>query len=210
MIPPSTYTATCWRDGPAWVVQIPELGRSARAARLSQVEGVARSLVATFAEEQDAAACRVVVDLVVRHSVTELLAAAAAARADSDRVSVEAVTLRRALARQLAAEGFDVRDVAALLGLSYGRALQLIGDAPHGIGRPHAVPVPAGAPRFDAGLVPRPDGHPTATRAPTTGPPTSPSRTGGTATRRCSTAAPVASSQRRSPSSGRGSRSDSP
>lgn len=116
-----SYTATCRRVGSAWAVDIPRLDRSAEAARLSQVEGVARGLIATCTGE-DPAACRVVVELDVPDRVRELIAAAAAARVDPDRVSVQAVTRRRDVARRLAADGFEVRDVAALLGLSYGRA----------------------------------------------------------------------------------------
>ena len=126
MLPTDTCTAICWREGESWVVQVPELGRTASTPRLSQVEDVARELVSASGE--DGTSSRVVVDLRVRHSVTELITAAAALRSQADRVSVEAVTLRRGLARRLAAEGFDVRDVAALLGLSYGRTLQLVGE----------------------------------------------------------------------------------
>ena len=90
------------------------------------MEGVARDIVAQA--NGDAVPARVVVNLLVPDSLMELLDAAAAAREDRDRVSVEAVTLRRGLARRLAAEGFAVRDVAGLLGLSIARAQQLVGD----------------------------------------------------------------------------------
>jgi hypothetical protein len=123
-------TAVCWREGSSWVVHVPELDRSATASRLSQVEGVARDLLHVYSSD-DAASRRVVVDLRVHERTTELIAAAADLRDDPDRVSVEAVTLRRGLARRLAAEGFEVRDVAALLGLSYGRTLALLRDG-HG------------------------------------------------------------------------------
>ena len=125
MSEPTTYTATSWRDGSSWLVQISELDRTARVARLSQVEAVARELVAT-ATRGDEATARVVVEMRVSSSVSELLQAAAAVRNDADRVSVETVTLRRGLARRLAAEGFAVRDIATLLRVSYGRAHQLI------------------------------------------------------------------------------------
>jgi hypothetical protein len=139
MKPLNTYTATCWRENSSWVVHVPELNRSARAGRLSQVEGVARDLVARFGGE-GAASARVVVDLRAPEGLVQLLAAAEAVREGRDRVSVEAVTLRRGLARRLAAEGFAVRDVAALLGLSIGRAQQLIGEAFRP--QPEAVLVP--------------------------------------------------------------------
>jgi anti-sigma regulatory factor (Ser/Thr protein kinase) len=120
-------TAVCWREGSSWVVHVPELDRSAPASRLSQVEGIARDLLRVHGSD-DPASRRVVVELQVHERTSELIAAAADLRDDPDRVSVEAVTLRRCLARRLAAEGFDVRDVAALLGLSYGRTLSLLSD----------------------------------------------------------------------------------
>ena len=144
MHPVRPCTAVCWREGTSWVVHVPELERSATASRLSQVEGVARDLLHASGSD-DPASRRVVVDLRVHERTSELIAAAADLRDDPDRVSVEAVTLRRGLARRLAAEGFEVRDVAALLGLSYGRALSLLSDgharrpAPDG----RAAPVPA-------------------------------------------------------------------
>jgi anti-sigma regulatory factor (Ser/Thr protein kinase) len=87
----------------------------------------------------------VVIDLRAPEGLVQLLTAAAAARVDRDRVSVAAVRLRRGLARRLAAEGFTVRDVAALLGLSIGRAQQLIGEAFRPPPQPVLVPPqPAG------------------------------------------------------------------
>ena len=130
MLPVRPCTAVCWREGSSWVVHVPELDRSATAARLSQVEGLARTMLHVYSSD-DPATRRIVVDLRVHEHTTELIAAAADLRDDPDRVSVEAVTLRRGLARRLAAEGFEVRDVAALLGLSYGRALALLRDG-HG------------------------------------------------------------------------------
>jgi len=147
MTPTNSYTATCWREGPSWVVRIAELDQIARTARLSQVEGVARGLVART-RTGDATPPRVVIDLLVPDGLQQLLNAAAAAREDRDRVSVEAVTLRRGLARRLAAEGFPVRDVAALLGLSIVRAQQLIGESTH------VAPKPAGRPRKVTSLPP--------------------------------------------------------
>ncbi|MGA8210710.1 MAG: anti-sigma factor RsbA family regulatory protein [Nocardioidaceae bacterium] len=126
----SSHAVTCWHDGGGWAVEVPCLGLKARAPRYSEVETVARDLVVSFTQE-DPESCRVAVELVTRHSVTELVAAAAALRVDPDEVSVEAVTLRRGLAQQLAAEGFEGADVAALLGLSHVRAVQLIGDRGH-------------------------------------------------------------------------------
>ena len=61
------------------MVRISELDRTARAGRLSQVDGVARDLLARFGDAETASA-RVVVDLRVPEGLVQLLAAAAAAR----------------------------------------------------------------------------------------------------------------------------------
>jgi anti-sigma regulatory factor (Ser/Thr protein kinase) len=140
----STYTARCWRDGDAWLVHVVELDEKVRVPRLSQVETAARDLVARFGGD-NATSARVVVDLQVQDDLMHLLNAAASARADRDRVSVEAVTLRRGLARQLVAQGLAVREVAALLGLSVVRTQQLLGESSHAVGRKLARAVPAGS-----------------------------------------------------------------
>ncbi len=124
----TTWTATCWQDGPTWVVRLPGLDREARTTRLREVQDVARSLVLEHVAADDGPAeAHVVVDLVARHGSAELLAAAKELREDPDQVSVEAVTLRRGLARALAASGFPVRDVGVLLGVSTSRARSLVG-----------------------------------------------------------------------------------
>jgi len=128
MTPANSYTARCWRDGDAWAVRVVELDETARTPRLSQVEALAHDLVARFGGP-GATSARVVIDLQVHDDLMQLLNAAAAARQDRDRVSVEAVTLRRGLARRLAAEGFAIKEVSALLGVSIPRAQQLVGDA---------------------------------------------------------------------------------
>ena len=132
------YVVSCWHDGSQWALEVAALGLAARAPHLSAVEAVARDLVASYTGE-DPTSCRVVVDIVVRHTMTELLAAAAAARANPDDLSVEAVTLRRALAQRLAEHGFGGADVATLLGLSYVRALQLVSERTHQNGRDPVV-----------------------------------------------------------------------
>lgn len=121
------YTATCWREGTSWTVHIGQLDRTTWAARLSDVDAAARRLIAG-ATDTDPDGVEVLVDLRVPDGITRLLDAAAAARQESDVVSVEAIALRRSLARQLTDHGYGVRDIAVLLGVSYARAKQLAGD----------------------------------------------------------------------------------
>jgi len=142
----NSYTARCWRESDAWVVHVVELDETARTARLSQVEAVAHDLVARFGGPK-ATSARVVIDLQVHDDLMNLLNAAAAARQDRDRVSVEAVTMRRCVARRLVAEGFGMKEVAALLGLSVVRAQQLAADGSHALQRSPARPAVAATSR---------------------------------------------------------------
>jgi hypothetical protein len=127
----TTYAATCRRDGAYWRVEVAGQQRSALAARLCQVEGVARQLATGSATPADDEA-RVTVELQVPHRLQTVIEEATAARQAVDELSPDAVAARSELARRLAAEGCPVRDVAFLLGISYGRAAQLVGDRRRG------------------------------------------------------------------------------
>jgi anti-sigma regulatory factor (Ser/Thr protein kinase) len=123
----TTYTATSWRDGAGWAVRVAQLDRTTRVPRLSDVDAAARRLIATLTED-DPEDVRVIVDLRVPEGISRLLEAAAAARQDSDLVSVEAIAYRRSLARRLSDHGYGVREIAVLLGVSSARAKQLLSD----------------------------------------------------------------------------------
>ena len=124
---PRTYQVLCSSIGSTWAVRIPELDREASAARLSQVEAVARALVTTYAPD-DGAAVDFTIEL-MPDAISAGLAAAATARAKAVRSPVDEVLTRRQLARQLYVEGLEVADIAAALGLSPGR-VQLFINTP--------------------------------------------------------------------------------
>jgi anti-sigma regulatory factor (Ser/Thr protein kinase) len=143
----TTYIATCWREGPSWLVRVGQLERTTHVARLGEVDEAARHLIAAVTgDEPDTV--EVIVDLRVPDGTTRLLDAAAAAREESDLMSAEAVTLRRTLAHRLTDQGFGVRDIAVLLGVSYPRAKQLAEEPPglsvteHELERPTLPPAP--------------------------------------------------------------------
>ncbi len=133
---PRTYTVLCWHLGSAWAVRIPELDREASAARLSQVEAVARALVSTYAED-DTGAVAFTVQL-MPDALSAGLAAAAAAREKAVRFPVQEMATRRRLARQLYVEGLEVADIAAALGVSSRRVQLLLSERDE-------LPVPAEA-----------------------------------------------------------------
>jgi len=127
MSPRTTYTATCWREGTSWTARIVQLDRCTRAARLSEVDAAARRLIVAVTNA-DPQTIDVVVDLQVPSGISQLLDAANAARQEADVVSVEAVAVRRSLARQLTAHGYGIREIATLLGISWARAKQLASE----------------------------------------------------------------------------------
>ncbi|HST82701.1 MAG TPA: sensor histidine kinase [Kineosporiaceae bacterium] len=112
------YTATCWREGTSWTVHVAQLDRTTSADRLSEVDAAARGLIArTTGVDPDAV--EVVVDLRVPDEITRVLGATAAVRPDPDVISMETVSLRRSLARQLTDHGYDVQDITVSPGVSY-------------------------------------------------------------------------------------------
>ncbi len=90
---PRTYQVLCSSVGSTWAVRIPELDREASAARLSQVEAVARALVTTYAPD-DGAAVDFTIEL-MPDAISAGLAAAATARAKAVRSPVDEVLTRR-------------------------------------------------------------------------------------------------------------------
>lgn len=119
------YTAKCHREGRWWVVEVPELGHVTQARRLDKVDETVRSLVGMFSDE-DPHLATVRVDIVFPDEKTrievELARDSRSHAADAQRESTERMTNA---ARGLAAQGFSVRDIGALLDLSYQRAQQL-------------------------------------------------------------------------------------
>jgi len=137
---PRTYTVLCSHLGSAWAVRIPELDREASAARLSQVEAVARALVSTYAADGTDAATFTVE--LMPDALSAALAAAAAAREGATRSPVQELVTRRRLARQLYVEGLEVADIAAALGVPSPRVQLLLSER----SQPDRIPVTTEAP----------------------------------------------------------------
>lgn len=127
MVPLTTYTATCWREGTSWLVRVAQLDRVTRAARLTDVDAAARRLIGAITGTAPESVV-VAVDLKTPEELRSVLDDAARARRNSNVVSVEAVAERRTLARRLAAHGYGSRDISALLEISPARARQLAGE----------------------------------------------------------------------------------
>jgi anti-sigma regulatory factor (Ser/Thr protein kinase) len=140
---PRTYKVLCSHVGSTWAVRIPELEREASAARLSQVEAVARALVATYGPDEPGTVAFTVE--LMPDALSSALADAATARETAVRSPLHEVHTRRRLARQMYVEGLEVADIAAALGVPAGHVQLLIDDRaePAPPSRPAASLAPA-------------------------------------------------------------------
>ena len=119
------YTARCHREGRWWVVEVPELGHTTQARRLDKVEEMVRSLVQMFTD-LDPSSATVTVDVVFVDDQTRVeVELARDSRARAVAAQQEATERLTQAARRLSSQGYSVRDIGALLGLSYQRAQQL-------------------------------------------------------------------------------------
>ncbi|WP_345493572.1 hypothetical protein [Nocardia callitridis] len=119
----STYTARVTRDQDAWMVTVPEVNRVTQALNLRQVEGMARDLVAVMTDSEPDS-----FDLVIEwpDHIAGALDAYQAAGIEADQAAERATKARRDTAAMLQAEGATVRDIGALMGVSFQRAQQII------------------------------------------------------------------------------------
>jgi len=119
------YTARCHREGRWWVIEVPELGHTTQARRLDKVEEMVRSLVQMFTD-LDASSATVKVDVVFADDQTRVeVELARDSRAHAVAAQQEATERLTRAARRLSDQGYSVRDIGVLLGLSYQRAQQL-------------------------------------------------------------------------------------
>ena len=122
------YTAVVTREGKWWMVSVPEIDGLTQARRLSEVELMARELIAVskdIALEQ----VHVAVSLALvggLANVTERVAEIAARRQEAADLERQAAQDATALAQDLSERNIPVRDVGAILGVSHQRAHQLL------------------------------------------------------------------------------------
>jgi hypothetical protein len=122
-----TYRANVTRGERFWLVEVEGVGWT-QARHLREVEEMARDLVAVMTEvEPESFALEVTTSL--PGAVQAHLDRAEALRQESARTQHEAAAEVRAAARELAATGLPLRDVAVLLGVSHQRAHQLVSSS---------------------------------------------------------------------------------
>ncbi|MGI8415849.1 MAG: HicB family toxin-antitoxin system [Nakamurella sp.] len=123
----TTYSVTAVREGRWWEIQVPEVGGHTQARRLSDIELLARELIAVTL---DVPLSAVAVDVTItKVGSVENVSERAAAIRDARRQIVELERWQLAEATQLAHELTDaavpLRDIGTILDVSFQRVHQL-------------------------------------------------------------------------------------
>jgi predicted RNase H-like HicB family nuclease len=116
-----TYTAVCRRSGGWWAISVPEIkGLHTQVRRLDQAADMARDAIALMLDVDPSE-----IEVEVRPEIPEPVEDALAARRAAREAEREAEAATAAAARQLLADGYTIRDVGRLLGLSPQRISQI-------------------------------------------------------------------------------------
>jgi len=121
-----SYTSQAHKEGRWWIVQNDQLpGAISQVTRLDQAEEAQQEAIA-FVANVPAESVEVLVRVNIRPDIDRELAEAAALRAEAQEKEARAASIRIEVAHSLESEGFTVRDIGVVLGVSYQRAHQLI------------------------------------------------------------------------------------
>lgn len=120
----TTYTARVTRDEDAWSVEVPEVARTTQALHLREVEPMARDLVAVMLDVDPES---VEVEVVWPDDIAGPMAEWRDLVARADELRAAAAERQREVATSLRERGESVRDIAAVMGLSFQRVQQLTG-----------------------------------------------------------------------------------
>jgi DNA-directed RNA polymerase specialized sigma54-like protein len=121
-----TYTATVTREGKWWMISVREIDGLTQARRLSEVEEMARELVAvsTGSKLSDVAVEIKYADIDDLH-LNESLTTIHREKAEAAALEAEAIKKTKTLVRSLVDRAVPLRDIGAMLGLSFQRVHQL-------------------------------------------------------------------------------------
>jgi hypothetical protein len=119
-----TYEGRTWREGRFWAVEVRGVGVT-QARRLSQVEEMARDLVAIMVRVP-ADTIHVEIRIELNEGVKAEVEEAKRLRTEAARLQEAATHASRAAAAHLRETGLSINDVGTLLGISYQRVHQLL------------------------------------------------------------------------------------
>lgn len=119
------YTVNVRRGDTHWLVLVPEVDRTTQARNLREVEPMARDLIAVM-DDVDPSTVELQVDIEVPEAAAAHWHRAAELHSQSAQLRTQAAAEAGAAARALRDLGLTVRDIGALLEVSYQRADQLL------------------------------------------------------------------------------------
>lgn len=121
-----TYATQVARDGKWWMIQIPEIDGLTQARRIADVEQAARELVAvTLDVRLSEVAVNIRYQDVAGVSVGEQLHVINEEKAEAARLEEDAAAKTSQLVRALVEQKVPVRDIGAMLGISFQRVHQI-------------------------------------------------------------------------------------
>lgn len=118
------YHAEATRDGRFWLVAVPEIDQVTQARTIAEIEVMARDLIA-ITEDVAPDSFQIDVHISMPAEAQKQLEEATRLRAVAAETQNRAAQYARDAALQLHNAGIPLRDVGALLGVSYQRAHQL-------------------------------------------------------------------------------------
>ncbi len=122
-----SYQVEVVRSGNWWAITVPELdGVFTQARRLDQVEARTREAIALLLDVAEGEIGQLDVVVTPPDAVAALLGEMQESEATATEASERAAALRRQVAQQLRADGFPVRDIGRLTGISHQRVSQIL------------------------------------------------------------------------------------
>jgi len=119
------YRAQVTRDGRWWMISVPEIDGLTQARRLSEVELMARELIAVTL---DLRLSEVAVDVTLDIDDIDVESTIKAIRKEKEDAALleeDAAAKTKTLVKELVAHNVPLRDIGAMLGLSFQRVHQL-------------------------------------------------------------------------------------
>ena len=122
----NTYQVVVTRDGRWWMISVPEIDGLTQARRLADVEQTARELIAvTLDVRLSEVAVEVTFGDIDGIPVGPCIATISREKAEAARLEEDAAAKTKSLVKELVAHNVPLRDIGAMLGLSFQRVHQL-------------------------------------------------------------------------------------
>jgi len=124
------YTASVRREGKWWMVDVPAIGGTTQARRLSEAQLMARELIAVTLDVpiDDVSVIITIEPIGGIEDIAERIAGIASRREQAASLDKQATREAAELAKALAEQDIPLRDVGTVLGVSHQRAHQLVAD----------------------------------------------------------------------------------